>query len=58
MKIFNAYLIVTARLVSQDPGDEPALVLLERIRAKRAANPRVRRGRGMTRRVPQEETLL
>lgn len=46
------------RLVSQDPGDEPGLMLLERIRTEQAAQPRARRGRGTARHVPQEETLL
>lgn len=32
-------------LVPQDPNDEPASVLLERIRARRAAEPKVNRGR-------------
>ncbi|MBV6368988.1 type I restriction endonuclease subunit S, partial [Pseudomonas aeruginosa] len=32
-------------LVPQDPKDEPASVLLERIRAQRAAQPKARRGR-------------
>jgi type I restriction enzyme, S subunit len=48
----------SGRLVSQDPGDEPGLMLLERIRAELAAQPRARRGRGMARHVSQEETLL
>lgn len=35
-------------LVPQDPNDEPASVLLERIQAQRAAAPRARRGRKAT----------
>jgi type I restriction enzyme S subunit len=47
------------RLVPQDPNDEPAAVLLERIRAEeQAAHPRVRGGRRTAKQTPQEETLL
>lgn len=38
-------------LVPQDPNDEPAAVLLERIRAQRAAAPLAKTGRGKKARV-------
>lgn len=47
------------RLVEQDPVDEPASVLLQRIRAERAAQGPVRRARhGKDEKAPQKETLL
>ena len=47
------------RLVPQDPTDEPAAVLLERIGAeKQAPQPRARRGRRMVKQRAQGETLL
>ena len=35
-------------LVPQDPNDEPASVLLQRIQAQRASAPKPKRGRGKT----------
>ena len=49
---------LSGRLVPQDPRDEPASVLVERISAQRAAQPRVMRGSRKVKRAPQEETLL
>ena len=46
------------RLVPQDPAEEPASVLLERIRAEQAAQPRARRRPKTATHAPQEETLL
>jgi type I restriction enzyme S subunit len=46
------------RLVEQDPADEPASVLVERIQAERAAQPKVKRTRRTSGRKTQEETLL
>ncbi|MGH3770715.1 MAG: restriction endonuclease subunit S [Pseudonocardiaceae bacterium] len=37
--------VFAGRLLPQDPNDEPASVLLERIKAERAAQPKVMRGR-------------
>jgi len=47
----------SGNLLPQDPSDEPAEVLLERIRRERAARPKQRRGRRTTS-GPQEEALL
>ncbi|MGW4588163.1 restriction endonuclease subunit S [Amycolatopsis thermoflava] len=44
------------RLVAQDQRDEPAAVLLDRIRKERAAQPKPKRGRRASK--PNQETLL
>ena len=47
------------RLVPQDPNNEPASVLLERIKAERAAQPKPRRGQRSTKRTnPEQESML
>jgi type I restriction enzyme S subunit len=45
------------RLVPQDPTDEPAAVLLERIRAERDAQPKPKRARRTARHDPAQEPL-
>jgi type I restriction enzyme S subunit len=52
--LFEAF---AGRLASQDPEDEPASVLLERIRQERRAHPKPQRRR-RTAPVSQEEALL
>ena len=46
------------QLVPQDLFDEPASILLERMRSERATRLQVRRVRKTAKRAPQEETLL
>jgi type I restriction enzyme, S subunit len=48
----------SGRLVMQDPGDESASVLLDRIRAKQVAQPRAGRGRSRAKISRQKEMLL
>ncbi len=48
----------TGHLVLQDLDDEPASMLLDRIRAERAARPQTRRVLKTAKHAPQEETLL
>jgi type I restriction enzyme S subunit len=48
----------TGTLVRQDPAVEPVSMLLERIRAERAVQPKARKGRGTGKYATQEETLL
>ncbi len=51
--------VFSGQLLGQDPADEPALVLLERIRAERDARSGGRRmRRGKSEMTPQKETLL
>jgi type I restriction enzyme S subunit len=49
---------IAGRLVPQDPADEPASVLLERIRAERAAQPKPKRARRTTRADAAQGALL
>ncbi|MCA1706767.1 MAG: restriction endonuclease subunit S [Actinobacteria bacterium] len=46
------------RLVTQEPNDEPAAVLLERIRAERAVQPKTRRARRTPRKPNEQGSLL
>lgn len=45
-------------LVSQDPDDEPASVLLERIKAEQAAQPKARRARRTPKESNEQRSLL
>jgi type I restriction enzyme S subunit len=45
------------RLLPQDPTDEPAAVLLERIHAEQAAQPQTRRGRRTAKQTSRGETV-
>jgi type I restriction enzyme S subunit len=60
-KLLRSSLLAEAfsgRLVPQSPNDEPASVLLERIRAERAAQPGRRRGRRRRAEAGEQEVLL
>jgi type I restriction enzyme S subunit len=46
------------KLVPQDSAEEPASMLLDRIRVQRAAQMPARRGRGKAKSAPQKEMLL